>query len=206
MAALRRRRATPGDAQPFSRAERDVDLGARGTDGRWAAALDARVESLLPSVVSLSELTTALALDYLERVHRPFPALTLASGARLTTRAYVAHLAVEEDPVAFGATDVPVLGGLPPARHGRPPQGLLTRVVKASRRDFAVICALSPQTWEGFVTCALLHTHDDAAAAGAAVVDGQSPWLSRAVVDGLARVGWVLRQVDLHYGQSPERA
>jgi hypothetical protein len=25
------------------------------------------------------------------------------------------------------------------------------------------------------------------------------------VVDGLARVGWVLRQVDIHYGLEPER-
>ena len=25
------------------------------------------------------------------------------------------------------------------------------------------------------------------------------------VVDGLARVGWILRQVDIHYGSSPER-
>ncbi len=31
-------------------------------------------------------------------------------------------------------------------------------------------------------------------------------WSIRAVVDGLARFGWVLRQVDLHYGLEPDRS
>ena len=166
----------------------------------WAAALDERTEALLPTVVSLSELTTSLALDYLERLSRPLAALTPSTGVRLVARAYTAHLAVEADPPAFGAVDVPVLGTLPPAKDNRAPQGLLNRVVKASRGPFPAVCAVLPGTWEGFVTCCAYRVHEEANRSDT------PEWLERPAVDGVARFGWVLRQVDIFYRQQPERA
>ena len=62
----------------------------------------------LASVLSLSSLTAPLALDYLDRLARPIPALTPETGVQIVSRAYVAHLVTEDDPAAFGAVDVPV--------------------------------------------------------------------------------------------------
>ena len=137
-------------------------LDALGADGALAAELDRRVAAGLPSIVSLSDLSSALAVEYVERVARPMGALSARTGALLVVRGYLAHVLVEGDAAAFGIVDVPVLGNLPPLRHGRPPQGLLTRVVKASRRQFEVICALSPAAWEGFVVATTGHVHREA--------------------------------------------
>ena len=114
-----------------------------GEDAATVRNLDAAVDDAMASVQSLSSLTAPLALDYLDRLARPIPALTPQTGVQIVSRAYVAHLVVEADPAAFGAADIPVLGTLPPLRRGSPPQDLLTRVVKATRRNFEVIRALS---------------------------------------------------------------
>ncbi|HEY3809799.1 MAG TPA: hypothetical protein VGL49_00080 [Acidimicrobiales bacterium] len=169
-----------------------------GEDAATVRRLDAAVEVAMSSLVSLSSLTAPLALQYLERLARPIPALTLEMGVQTVSRAYVAHQVVETDPAAYGASDVPVLGTLPPLRRGFPPQDLLTRVVKATRRDFELIRALSGPAWDGFVYSLTRRAHEQAAQPGP---DGL---LDRPVVDGLARFGWLLRQVDLHYGLEPE--
>lgn len=148
-------------------------------------------------VTSLSSLSAPLALDYLDRLTRPIPALTPEIGVQVVGRAYVAHIVVERNPGRFGAADVPVLGTLPPLRRGRPPQDLLSRAVKASRRGFEFICAVSPAVWSGFVDCLTKRAHDQA-------VDPEN-LIPRDAVDGLARFAWVLRQVDLHYGLEPDR-
>lgn len=174
---------------PGQAARRLADLGP---DGRVGAELDRRVNAALPGLVSLSALTSALAVEYVERVARPVAALSPPAGVRLVARGYVAHLVVEDDPSALSVSDIPVLGNLPPPdRKGRLPRDLLTRVVKATRRQFPVICALSPAAWEGFVVASAASEGD--------------PALGTAVVDGLMRTGWVLRQVDLAYGGQPER-
>jgi hypothetical protein len=174
------------------------DLDALGEDAAGARRLIDAVDTAMASVVSLSALTAALALDYLDRLARPVPALSLEVGVQIVTRSYVAHLVTERDPVSFGATDVPVLGTFPPLRRGSPPQDLLVRVVKATRRNFELIRALSTPVWDGYVRDLTYRAHDAAPDAG------PDDLLAPAVVDGLARVGWVLRQVDLHYGQAPE--
>ena len=137
--------------------------------------LDAAVDEAMASILALSSLTSPLALDYLDRLARPIPALTPEIGVQIVTRAYVAHLVVERDPAAFGAVDVPVLGTLPPLRRGSPPRDLLTRVVKASRRNFEVIRAVSTPVWNGFVRSLTRRAHDQ-------VPDqarpGWSPWRS----------------------------
>ena len=179
---------------------RSVDLKEQlrnlGADGAMARRLDDEVDAAMNEVISLSSLTAPVAVDYLERLSRPVPALTPASGAQIVGRSYVAHLVVESDPAGFGAPDVPVLGTLPALRKGRPPQDLLSRVVKASRRQFEPIRAVTTPGWDGFVLCLTKRAHD--AASG-------DDYLALAVVDGLARFGWVLRQVDIHYGLDPER-
>jgi hypothetical protein len=147
-------------------------------------------------VASLSPLTAPLALDYLDRVGRPVPTLTPAVGVQIVGRTYVAHLLLEQDPGRYGAPDVPVLATLPPLKKGRPPQDLLNRVVKASRRSFEPLCALSPPAWDGFAWCLTRRCHDGADPDGLVPPD---------VVEGLARFAWVLRQVDIHYGLEPER-
>ena len=152
----------------------------------------------MASIVALSSLTSPLTLDYLDRLARPIPALTPEVGVQIVTRAYVAHVVVERDPTAFGAVDVPVLGTLPPLRRGSPPRDLLTRVVKASRRGFEVIRAVSTPVWNGFVRALTQRAHDRIPE------PGPSGLVAVEVVDGLARFGWVLRQVDLHYGLEPE--
>jgi hypothetical protein len=170
-----------------------------GEDAATVRHLDAAVDQAMALVLSLSSLTAPLALAYLDRLARPIPALTPEVGVQIVSRAYVAHLVVETDPAAFGAADVPVLGTLPALRRGSPPQDLLTRVVKATRRNFEVIRAVSSPVWNGFVHSLTRRAHDQAPDAGP---DGL---VALAVVDGLARFGWVLRQVDIHYGLEPER-
>jgi len=166
-------------------------LDALGDQGRVGAALADRVAADLGSLVSLSVLTAPLAVDYVERVARTMAAMTPEAGVRLVAAGYLAHLAVESDPGDFAVTDIPVLAGLPPPdRRGRPPRDLMNRVVKATRRPFWSLCALSPEAWDGLVVVV-------AAAPG--------PPLSLPLVDGLLRTGWVLRQVDLAYGLEPER-
>jgi hypothetical protein len=177
----------------------DRYLDGLGADGAVARQLDADADRALGSVRSLSSLTAPLAIDYLERLARPIPALTLEIGVQIVSRAYVAHLLVEADPVAFGGTEVPVLTTLPPLRRGSPPQDLLTRVVKASRRRFEDIRAVSTPAWEGFVRALTRRAHDQVPQ------PGPNGLVALEVVEGLARVGWVFRQVDLHYGLEPER-
>lgn len=184
-------------------------LAVLGEAGLTARALDRAVEDALPGVASLSALSSALAVNYLERLKHPLKEMTLETGVFVTTRAYVAHLAVEAEPGAYGAADVPVLGSLPAPRNGRPPQDLLNRVVKASRRGFERIRAVDDDVWAGFVACATWRVHERTA--GVREPTGGAPdagggYLDPAVVDGLLRFGWVLRQVDLHYGLGPERA
>jgi hypothetical protein len=175
----------------------DAFLTSLGTDGRIARDLDSSVEAAMSSLVSLSAMTSALAIDYLTRLARPIPELTPATGAFVIGRAYMAHVVVESDPQRFGAVDVPVLGTLPSLRRsGAPPQDLLLRVVKATRRGFEVIRAVSGPVWNGFVRCLATKSQD--------VVGGDEP-IALEVIDGLARVGWVLRQVDIHYGLAPQR-
>jgi hypothetical protein len=168
-----------------------------GQDGPVARRLDRAVDDEMFSLASLSSLTAPLALEYLERVGRPIPSLSPQMGVQIVGRAYAAHLVVEADPRAYGAVDVPVLGTLPPLRRGSPPRDLLSRVVKASRRSFELIRAVSTPVWDGFVHCLTKRAHDLAA--------GAEDLVPIESVDGLARFGWVLRQVDIHYGLSPER-
>jgi hypothetical protein len=189
-------RAAP---QRLTRAEADRYVDSLGDAAPRVRALVEAVDAGLATVLSLSSLSAPLALDYLERLQRPLPALTPEMGVQIVTRAYMAHVAVEDDPAAFGAADVPVLGTLPPLRRGSPPQDLLTRVVKATRRGFELIRALDTPVWDGFVRTLVALVHGQAGDAPDGLVSIES-------VDGLARVGWVLRQVDLHYGLGPERA
>jgi hypothetical protein len=161
-------------------------------------------------MAALSSLTTSLAVAYIERLTHPIPALTLASGVLVTTRGYAAHRAVEADPAAYGATDVPVLATLPPLRRGRPPQDLLSRIVKAGRRGFESVRAVDGDVWDGFVLHSVWRVHDQAEAEAAALAaaedldDVEPAYLDADVVDGLTRFGWLLRQTDLHYGLEPE--
>lgn len=181
----------------IGRKELDSHLKSLGVDGPVARQLDRDVDGGLASVVSLSPLTAPLALDYMDRVGRPVPTLTPEIGVQLVGRCYVAHLLVEADPGRYRAPDVPVLGTLPALKKGRPPQDLLSRVVKASRRGFPAVCALTPAAWDGFVWCLTKRAHDAAPEADALIpLD---------VVEGMARFAWVLRQVDIHYGLEPER-
>jgi hypothetical protein len=173
-------------------------LAGLGEDGPAARRLIAAVDEAAPSLLSLSSLTSPLALDYLDRLKRPIPALTPNTGVQIVTRSYVAHIVTERDPRAYGAVDIPVLGTLPPLKRGSPPQDLLTRVVKASRRGFEMIRAVPTPVWNGFVRGLLRQAHDQVADAE------EEEFLSVEVVDGLARVSWVFRQVDLHYGLEPE--
>jgi len=180
------------------RAAYEAYLVGLGEDAPAARRLVAAVDEAVPAVRSLSSLTSPLALDYLDRLARPIPALAAAAGVQIVTRSYFAHLVTERDPVAFGAVDVPVLGTLPPLKRGSPPQDLLTRVVRASRGHFEIIRAVPGPVWNGFVRSLTRLAHDQ-------VTDpGPSGLLAIEVVDGLARVGWVFRQVDLHYGLEPE--
>jgi hypothetical protein len=181
------------------RADLDEHLGALGADGSVAKELDAAVDPEMGRVTALSTLTSPLAVSYMERLSRPVPSLTPALGVLMCGRTYVAHMVVESNPGRFGALDVPVLGTLPPLKKGRPPQDLLSRVVKVSRgRTFPPLCALSTAAWEGWVWCLTKRAHD--------LADSPDELVPLDVVEGVARFAWVLRQVDLHYGLSPERS
>lgn len=181
------------------RADLDRFLEELGADGAVARDLDTEVDREMSRVTSLSSLTSPLAVSYLDRLARPIPSLTPEIGVLIVGRTYVAHMVVESDPGRFGAPDVPVLGTLPPLKKGRPPQDLLSRVVKVSRgRTFPPLCALTPAAWDGLVRCTARRAHD-ATAKG-------NEYVALDVVDGVARFAWVLRQVDLHYGLSPERS
>jgi hypothetical protein len=183
-----------------------------GPAGRQAKALDKAVTSSLGGMAALSSLTTSLAVAYLERVQTPISAMTLASGVFITTRSYVAHRTVEGDPAAYGAVDVPVLGTLPELRKGRPPQDLLNRVVKATRRNFELVRALDADVWDGFVLHTAWRIHDQAGVEAATIADEEEldhvepSYLDLSVVDGLTRFGWILRQVDIHYGLEPDES
>lgn len=182
----------------IGRADRDKFLKELGADGAVAGDLDGRVDEEMEHVSALSSLTSPIAVDYMQRLTRPVPSLTPEIGVLLVGRTYVAHMVVETDPGRFGAPDIPVLGTLPPLRKGRPPQDLMSRVVKVSRgRTFPPLCALSPAAWRGYVYCLTKRAHD-MALAGDELIDLK-------VVDGVASFAWVLRQVDLHYGLEPER-
>jgi len=178
--------------------EVDGALALLGSDGDVARDLDAAADGQAAGLASLSALTTPLAMDYLDRLARPIPSLTPAAGVQVVSRGYAAHLAVERDPARFGlGGDPPILGSLPDVRHGRVPQDLLTRAVKASRRGFPAVRGVAPDVWDGF--CVLLAGRVHAAGPTA------QGFLSVEVVDGLARLGWVLRLIDIRYGQEPER-
>lgn len=178
-----------------------------GAAGDIAGRLDARVSSALPGLVSLSSLTSPLAVDYVQRVARPMVAMPVEAGVRLIARGYLAHLLIEEDPSAFAVDDIPVLGDLPPlGRRGQPPRDLLTRVVKASRRQFPVVCALPAPAWEGLVLATTGHTNEEWVVAAQPGSTGRvAAGLDTALVDGLMKTGWLLRQVDIHYRLEPER-
>jgi hypothetical protein len=176
----------------------DEYLAGLGEDGPAARRLIAAVDEVAPSLLSLSSLTSPLALDYLDRLKRPIPTLTPSAGVQIVTRSYLAHVVTERDPRPFGAFDIPVLGTLPPLKRGSPPQDLMTRVVKASRSGFEMIRAVPGPVWNGFVRGLLRLAHDQVAGAD------ENELLSVEVVDGLARVSWVFRQVDIHYGLEPE--
>jgi hypothetical protein len=195
----------PLDAAGLKRRLRDF-----GPAGVQARALDRAVTASVGGMAALSSLTTSLAVDYIERVQHPIPALTLASGVVVTTRGYAAHRAVEADPAAYGAVDIPVLGTLPPLRRGRPPQDLLSRVVKASKRNFPALRAVDAEVWDAIVLHTQVRVHDQAEAEAAAFAEAEDldevepAYLEIDVVDGLTRLGWLLRQVDIHYGLEPE--
>jgi hypothetical protein len=173
-------------------------VASLGADSGPARRLIEAIDEAMGPVSSLSTLTTPLALEYLDRLARPIPTLTPEAGVQIVSRAYVAHMVTEGDPQAVGAAAVPLLD-LPPLRRGYPPQDLLNRVFKASRRHFERIRAVPGPVWEGLVLDLARRTHDRTPDVDPADL------LAVAVVDGLARFGWALRQVDLRYGLEPER-
>jgi hypothetical protein len=179
-------------------------VAAVGEEGRAVRLLTKRVSQRLSNVVELSPLTSELTVAYVERVASPMSAMSLPAGARLIARGYLAQMLIEEDPAGFGVDDIPVWGTLPPLRHGRPPQDLLTRVVKTSRRHFATVCCLSPDAWDAFVVATTAQVHAEALSntPGGEDLEGAGV-LAPELVDGLLRTGWLLRQVDLAYGLEP---
>lgn len=193
----------PAEGRVDTRAA-EAALVLLGPDGDTSKALEQAAREEGARLTSLSSLTTQLAIDYLDRLARPIPALTPASGVQLVASGYAARLAVERDPARFKAPEqLPELASLPPIRRGRPPQDLLTRAVKATRRGFPAVRAVPPGVWDGFVLLLTARTHeglpeDDGGEDGPGLLAGE-------VVDGLARLGWVLRLVDVRYGLEPER-
>jgi hypothetical protein len=194
-----RQSVTVRSGERVGRSELDRHLKSLGGDGGVARDLDGAVDAEMSRIRSLSSLTSPLAVSYMERLSRPVPSLTPEIGVLIVGRTYVAHMVVEADPGRFGAADVPVLGTLPPLKKGRVPQDLLSRVVKVSRgRTFPPLCALAPPAWDGLVHCLAKRAHD-ASPGGEELVPVE-------VVDGVASFAWILRQVDIHYGLSPEVA
>jgi hypothetical protein len=171
-------------------------LVALGPDAENAKRLDESAELNTKKIVSLSQLTAGMAIDYIDRLARPIPSLSAEIGVEIVSHAYAAHLAVEQDPADFGVVDLPVLGTLPPLKHGRPPQDILTRAVKATRRGFPVIRAVSAPVWDGYVMLLSRRIHQ--------TQPDDENLVAPEVIDGLARFGWVLRQVDIHYKLGPE--
>jgi hypothetical protein len=186
-------------------AEVSAALEALGEEGAIAAALDVAVVAAMTDVRALSPLTSQLTVDYLERISRPIASLGLTTGAFITARGYVAHLVVEGDPPAYGTPDVPVFGAFPPLRRGQVPRDLLTRVVRAGRSGFPGIRAVSSGVWDGYVLTTTWRAQADDPR-DEVPEGGERQYLETSVVDGLVRFGWVLRQVDIHYGLAPERA
>jgi hypothetical protein len=176
----------------------EVYLAGLGPDAGPTRRLIEAIDGATGSLSSLSRLTAPLALEYLDRLHRPIPALTSETGVQIVSRSYLAHMIIEGDPEPFGAEEVPVVD-LPPLRRGHPPQDLLTRVVKATRRRFERIRAVPEPVWNGLVRDLVYRAHARAPDAD------PGDLLSLTVVDALARFGWVLRQVDQRYGLEPER-
>lgn len=176
-----------------------MDPSQLGPGGHLARALDTAARDEASEMLSLSSLTSPLAVEYLERLARPIPALTPSAGVMVVSSGYAARLAVESDPGRFGAPgELPALD-LPPLRHGRPPQDLLTRAVKATRRGFPGIRAVPADVWEGFVVLLTARVHQLTPSGP------DEELLAGDVVDGLARFGWALRLVDARYGLEPER-
>jgi hypothetical protein len=178
-------------------------LKTLGDDGRRASELDDATNGVVASLHGLSDLTVPLALNYLDRIARPLGALDLESAVRITTRGYAAHLVIEERGRDFGVETVPVLSDLPTMKRGVAPQGLLTRIVKVTRRNFEGIRAVNGPTWDALIVVNAGHLH----AARRKGDDGKlPPALDVSVIDALLRFGWVLRQVDLFYGLEPDRS
>jgi len=187
-----------GGGEVVDRAAEKARLAELGEDGERARFLDTAVDGLLKGLRGLSPLTAPLAMSYLDRIARPLTAMDLGAAVHLTTRGYAAHLVVEERGGEIGIETVPVLSGLPAMKHGKPPQDLLTRVVKMTRRNFDQVRAVSWGTWEGLLVITARRAHASRKAG--------DPALDVAVIDALLRFGWILRQVDLFYGFVPERS
>lgn len=191
----------PADA-PIDAASAEAALELLGSDGDASRELDDAAASESTALASLSSLTTQLAMDYLDRLARPIPSLTPGAGVQVITAGYAARIAVSSDPRRFGAPgELPVLASLPALRNGRPPQDLLTRAVKATRRGFPSVRAVPAAVWDGFVLLLTARVH----AANHPARHEEPDLLAGEVVDGLARFGWVLRLVDIRYGLEPER-
>jgi hypothetical protein len=180
-------------AEPIGSRRLDTVVRSLGEDGRRGRSLEAAARRRAQGLGQLSWLSEPLLTSYVERLGRPLKALSSEGGRQIGVLGYAAHLCVEGEPERFVEGDIPVLGALPP----KPPGDLANRVVRASRKDFAAICALSSDAWEAFVNCSLGRVQHLAAPAGGTL------YLSGELVDGLLRFGWVLRQVDLHYGLEP---
>jgi hypothetical protein len=177
-------------------------LAALGADGVVAADLEKATGEMLRTLDGLSPLTVPLALSYLDRIARPLAAMDLEAAVRLTSRGYAAHLVIEQRGRDFGVETAPVLGELPAMKHGRPPQQLLSTVVKVTRRSFEAVRGVNQGTWDGLVVAVTRRVHAERTRDDEGVLP---PPLDVTIVDALLRFGWVLRQVDLFYGYEPER-
>ncbi|MHB8505290.1 MAG: hypothetical protein ACYDEN_06160, partial [Acidimicrobiales bacterium] len=162
-------------------------LSGLGEAGERARALDLAAVDVARTLAALSPLTSSLVETYLDRISRPLRDLGFDLGAMLVTRGYAAHLAVEADHAAYGADDIPVLGGLPPARDGRPPSDLLTRVVRGTRRRFEHIRAVDADVWDGFVACSTFRAHRLAGDGGGGEEEAVG-FVDPVVVDALVRL------------------
>lgn len=192
-----------GGGEAVDRAAEEARLAELGDDGPRARFLDSAVDQVLEGLRGLSPLTAPLAMSYLDRIARPLTAMDLGSAVHLTTRGYAAHLVVEERGGEIGIETVPVLSGLPAMKRGAPPQDLLNRVVKMTRRNFDTVRAVTWGTWEGLLVITACRTHASRRPGPDRTLP---PALDVSVIDALLRFGWILRQVDLYYGFAPERS